>query len=196
MLQSSHMTRIYGHCPWSLFLLSLTPQVQRLLYQHPHGTVKRARRKCKSERNECRKMWAKNSLQWSVCILIACGSSCKLSSLETEVARRHVRRVPATETEVGGTSDCRSVEYIILDGKMVWRVHMGYHYYCAMSFLKCFLFSVFVSVCCVFVLRFIKLTCFTWHQDKNEKRHEKCRMERSRTIKLEFVRLGDWSQTS
>ena len=24
-----------------LFLLSLTPQVQRLLYQHPHATVKR-----------------------------------------------------------------------------------------------------------------------------------------------------------
>ena len=99
------------------------------------------------------KMWANKSLPWSLFVLIACNSFCEISTSKTEVARRHVRRVARTETEVCGTSDRRSVEYMILDGKMVWRVGMGYHYYCAMSFLECCCAPYFL--CLFFVWRLL-----------------------------------------
>ena len=51
--------------------------------------------------------------------VIACNSFCELYTSKTKVARRHVREVTRTETEVCGTSDRRLVEYMILDGKMV-----------------------------------------------------------------------------
>ena len=117
--------------------------------------------------------------------MIACDELGELSCVESKVARHHVCRVPATETEVRGASNYNAVEYTIVNGKMIRR---DSHVHGLSLLLRYVVFGMLVvlSVCFFFCFRFGDLLSPLVLLDimrRREKRHDECSMGRNRTSK-------------